>query len=91
MTAQEALNYVHNELGLTWRKIAKQIGCYSDAYWLRVARGDIAMSVRADNALRRKLGLPARSVARIADMTPAQLARSVRDRTEMILDKDDAR
>jgi len=83
MTAIEAFNFVHEELGLSWRAIAADIGCYSHTYWGRVARGEIQMSRRADNAFRRLLGKPPLGVTQIADMPIAVLKRAYRERVKI--------
>jgi hypothetical protein len=83
MSAQESLQFVHDELNLTWDEIADRIGVFCGAHWRMIALGERKLSRRADNAFRAALGKPARGVERIADMRPAHLARAVRERVEL--------
>ncbi len=57
----------------SWRQVAREIGSHSAGYWCAVAHGRLIPSRRAENALRRYLGLAPRGVERIADMPLAEL------------------
>jgi hypothetical protein len=63
---------LHRGLG-SWRAVAAHVGCYSAGYWAGITTGTIRPSRRAENALRRRLGLPPRGVTRVADMPTREL------------------
>ncbi len=72
---------LYKRLG-TWRAVAAEIGVYSPAYWSCVAKG-MRPSKRAEDALRRRLGLAPRGVRRLVDMNPADLAWYMAHRRDM--------
>ena len=69
---QKAVSGLYNRLG-TWRKVAAHIGSYSDAYWCLVSHG-MRPTRRAENVLRRRLGLAPRGVTRVSEMPTRELA-----------------
>jgi len=70
--AQEALAALYRRLG-TWRAVAAWIGEYTAGYWCAVAGGRWRASRRAENALRRLLGIAPRGVTRLTQMSVADL------------------
>jgi hypothetical protein len=69
---QKALETLYNALG-TWQAVADQLGSYSPSYWCQVAKGERRVSRRAENALRRYVGLAPRGVTRLWEMSVADL------------------
>lgn len=64
---------LHDRLG-GWRQVAKVLGEYSAGYWSGIVTGTIRPSRKAENCLRRRLGMAPKGVKRIVEMPPGDLA-----------------